>query len=357
MTESEKTRLIAALRGAEHPAIELRGVEGGALLFLPFGARVLGLFAEDDGPNLFWADSRMARPEEAARVFASSEWVNIGGERTWISPEVDTCIGDIADPWRTYKVSYSMDPGRYMVERNGGAIKASATMRVPIHRKKTTCDVGVEKKIRMIPNPLRSETQVRDWLAEVPYVGYELATSFQLLATPDPAVQVGLWNIIALPAGGEMLVPTLGKAAVRTYFGSAGPEHLTVAEGSVRLRIDGRAQYKIGLRAATLRSRAGYLRPLGGGSWALVVRNFAVNPSGEYIDTPWDSPEELGYAFEAYNDDGKLGAFGELEYHVPAIGGVTGLTSCVDQSQVWAFSGPEERIRAVAKLLLGPEVL
>jgi len=357
MAESERAKLVAALRGAEHPTLELRGVEGGALLFLPFGARVLGLFAEDDGPSLFWADSRMARPEEATKVFASPEWVNIGGERTWISPEVDTCVGDISDPWPTYKVPYSMDPGRYMVERNGGAIEASATMRVPIHRKKTTCEVGVEKTVRMIPNPLRGEPQVRDWLGEVCYVGYELTTSLQLLATPDPTVQVGLWNIIALPAGGEMLVPTLGKATPRTYFGSAGPEHLTVAEGSVHLRIDGRAQCKIGLRAATLRGRAGYLRPLGGGSWALVVRSFAVNPSGEYIDVPWDSPEELGYAFEAYNDDGKLGAFGELEYHVPAIGGDTGLTSSVDQSQVWAFSGLEEPIRAVAELLLGPGVL
>lgn len=357
MAQSDRARLIDALRGAEHPALELRGAEGGALLFLPFGARVLGLFAEDDGQSLFWADSRVARPEEAAKVFASPEWVNIGGERTWISPEVDTCVGNIADPWPTYKVPYSMDPGRYMVERNGGAIKASTTMRVPIHRKKTTCDVGVEKTIRMIPNPLRGEAQVRDWLGEVRYVGYELATSLQLLATPDPTAQVSLWNIIALPAGGEMMVSTLGKAAARTYFGSAGPEHLTVAASSVHLHIDGRAQYKIGLRATTLRGRAGYLRPLGGGTWALVVRNFAVNPSGEYIDTPWDSPEELGYAFEAYNDDGKLGAFGELEYHVPAIGGDTGLTSSVDKSQVWAFGGPEERIRAVATLLLGLGVL
>lgn len=357
MAESERAILIEALRGAEHPAVELRGVEGGALLFLPFGARVLSLFAEEEGRNLYWTNPQLALKAQAARVFASPDWVHTGGDRTWISPEVDTCVGDITNPWGSYKVPYNLDPGHYLVERGGGVVKASASVRAPLHRRKTFCDVEIEKAVRMIPNPLRRESQARDWLGEVHYVGYEQTTSLRLLSTPDPAVQVGIWNIIALPAGGEMLVPALGRITVRTYFGSAGPEHLTVGERSVHLRIDGQVQYKVGLRAASLTGRAGYLRSLGANSWGLVVRNFAVNPSGEYIDVPWDGPEELGYAFEAYNDDGKLGAFGELEYHVPAIGGDTGLTSSVDQSQVWAFSGPERRVRAIAELLLGAGAL
>lgn len=357
MPESERAKLLRALREAEHPAIELRGAEGGALLFLPFGARVLGLFAEDEGPNLFWADPRMTRPEEAARAFSSPEWVNIGGERTWISPEIDTCVADVANPWGSYQVPYSMDPGRYVVERIGKIIKASASMCVPIHRKRVTCEVILEKTVRTIPNPLRYEAPIRDRLAEVHYVGYELTTSLQLRAAPDPTVQVGIWNIIALPIEGTMLIPTLGGASVRTYFGSLGPEHLSVAEHAVRLHIDGRKQYKIGLRATSLTGRAGYLRPLEQGEWSLVVRNFSVNPSGEYIDVPWDNLDELGYAFQAYNDDGKLGLFGELEYHAPAIGGQTGLTSSSDQSQVWAFSGPEGPIRAIAELLLGAQAL
>lgn len=355
MPESEKGKLIQSLREAEHPAIELRGTEGGALLFLPFGARVLGLFAEEEGPNLFWADPRMARTAEAAQVFSSPEWVNIGGERTWISPEIDVCVEDLFNPWGSYKVPYSMDPGRYVVEKLGGAIKASASIHVPICRRRTTCDVILEKTIRTIPNPLRGEARLRERFTEVRYIGYELTTSLQLAATPDPTVQVGAWNIIALPAGGEMSIPTLTRAFVRSYLGSLEAGYLSVDERFVRLRIDGRKQYKVGVRAISLVGRAGYLRPLEDDRWALVVRNFSVNPSGEYVDPPWDNLDDLGYAFQAYNDDGQLGTFGELEYHVPAIGGRTGLTGSWDCSQVWAFSGPEEPIRTIAGLLLGVE--
>jgi hypothetical protein len=121
----------------------------------------------------------------------------------------------------------------------------------------------------------------------------------------------------------------------------------------VRIRIDGRERHKVGLRAADLIGKAGYLRMLDGAQMSLVIRNFQVNPSGEYIDTPWDDLGDLGYAFQAYNDDGALGAFGELEYHTPAVGGDTGLDSYVDRSQVWAFAGEEERILEIAEQLLG----
>ena len=91
--------------------------------------------------------------------------------------------------------------------------------------------------------------------------------------------------------------------------------------------------------------------------WNLVVRNFQVNPSGEYIDAPWDDPDDLGYAFQAYNDEGTLGSFGELEYHTPAIGGEAGSDFFADRSQVWAFEGEQARVLAIAEQLLGPNAM
>jgi len=105
-----------------------------------------------------------------------------------------------------------------------------------------------------------------------------------------------------------------------------------------------------------VRGRAGYLRPTGPQSSTLVVRNFVVNPSGEYIDKPWHAPEEPGMAFQAYNG-GDLDAFGELEYHTPAIGGAGGLDSYRDVRQMWAFSGPTTLVRKIAGHLLGEESL
>ena len=91
-------------------------------------------------------------------------------------------------------------------------------------------------------------------------------------------------------------------------------------------------------------------------SGAVALEPVVVNPSGDYIDTPWDAPDEVGYAFQSYNG-GSLGAFGELEYHTPAIGGNSGRDSCRDTSQLWAFSGPPTLIRKIAGHLLGEESL
>ena len=67
----------------------------------------------------------------------------------------------------------------------------------------------------------------------------------------------------------------------------------------------------------------GYLFEQGGRS-ALIVRNFAVNPSGEYVDVPWKDPGYLGFSTQACNVNSGLGQFSELEYHIPAIGRGTG---------------------------------
>jgi hypothetical protein len=50
-----------------------------------------------------------------------------------------------------------------------------------------------------------------------------------------------------------------------------------------------------------------------------------------------------------------LGSFGELEYHIPAVGHGTGRVRCDDWSTVWAFRGPFELIRKVSGILLSPD--
>ena len=121
----------------------------------------------------------------------------------------------------------------------------------------------------------------------------------------------------------------------------------------VRYRMRAKGEHKIGLRGVAMTGRVGYLYPAGDGESALIIRNFFVNPSGEYVDVPWRETANFGFAIQACNVDSGLGSFSELEYHVPAIGGGTGLTSYEDVSQIWAFRGRAESIQAIAALLLG----
>jgi hypothetical protein len=46
-----------------------------------------------------------------------------------------------------------------------------------------------------------------------------------------------------------------------------------------------------------------------------------------------------------------------MEYHVPAIGGETGLSHIEDQSQLWAFRGAREDMIKIAQALLSNEIV
>ena len=76
---------------------------------------------------------------------------------------------------------------------------------------------------------------------------------------------------------------------------------------------------QIGLRAVSTANRIGYVSHFGD-KWALIIRNFVINPSGEYVDVPWTETDCFGWAVQACNVKSQLGVFSELEYHIPAIG-------------------------------------
>ena len=150
-----------------------------------------------------------------------------------------------------------------------------------------------------------------------------------------------------------MITPTIGRACVRDIMAPSGQDRLQVSDSHVRFLIDGCSQHKISIRAISLAGRTGYLRQVSESSWSLVVRNFFVNPSGMYVDVPWDSPDELGYCLQFYNHCDGPDSWGEMEYHTPAIGGESGIRKYSDVSQVWAFMGDEKSIHATVELLLG----
>jgi hypothetical protein len=51
----------------------------------------------------------------AEHYFASLDWINSGGDRTWISPEIETKVRDPADLANSFDVPKAMDPADYAV--------------------------------------------------------------------------------------------------------------------------------------------------------------------------------------------------------------------------------------------------
>jgi hypothetical protein len=224
-----------------------------------------------------------------------------------------------------------------------------------LSRSKQKVELEIAKSVAPAPNPLRYERDVNE-REKIAYAGYTLHTSLELLgASKESSARVGLWNLVQLPHGGELLAPTYSRAAPEIYMGAVGPEDLIVSDHLVRYKMRAGGEHKIGLRAVATTGRVGYLYAAGS-QFALVIRNFSVNPSGEYVDVPWTQTENLGISTQACNVNSALGSFSELEYHVPAIGQATSRTRCDDISEVWAFRGPRERIQAIARRLLSPEI-
>jgi len=193
-------------------------------------------------------------------------------------------------------------------------------------------------------------------MADVDYAGFTLHTTLQLMgSTVDAPLQVGLWDLMQMPHGGELLVSTYRRTEAKLYFGAVGPEDLIISDHLIRYRMRAAGEHKLGFRAVDMTGRVGYMYPAGDQT-ALVVRNFAVNPSGEYVDVPWTEEANLGFAGQTCNVNSALGSFSELEYHVPAIGKGTGSVRSHDVSQIWAFRGTSGKIQAIAKSLLSSEV-
>jgi hypothetical protein len=168
-------------------------------------------------------------------------------------------------------------------------------------------------------------------------------------------IQAGIWHLAQLPHGGEFLIPTHARAVTKTFLGRIDPGDLTISEHLVRYRARAVGEHKLAVDAVSATGRSGYLY-VEGAHHSLVVRNTYVNPSGNYVDVSPTATDDLGYAVQACSINSGLGAFAELEYHAPATGEWAGDVVREDESQLWAFRGPERAILAAARLLLSAEV-
>lgn len=347
------SNLASVLSRIGKPFEQYPNPDGSRLLLLLYGARVLGLFAPGSDQNFFWTHPALNSSASAAAFYQSVGWHNSGGDRTWLAPEVDVCFPNFPDT-SSYWVPAEVDPGNYALMRVGESVRFISQFTLTLSRSRVKICARISKSWEPALNPLRYEP-VWDALQGVAYAGYTQHTSLELLNEGmTTSAQVGLWNLVALPHGGEVIISTFLKAEPKIYSGPIDPDNIIVTDHLVRYRVRGKGIQKIGIRAVASTGRMGYLYP-NSEAWALVVRNFAVNPSGEYIDVPLEEPTsrpELTFPTQACSVNSELGAYCELEYHAPAIGFGTGPLRCDDTSQVWAFRGSRHAIQQVVSNLL-----
>jgi hypothetical protein len=350
-------QLLATLKAVGKPAELHQTDDGTRILILPYGGRILGVFAPGSDENFLWTNSVLESVESARAYYASDDWQNSGGDRTWLAPEVDFFFPkfpniDIAGYWQPR----SLDPGKYELTTSAQGRKLTNRLSVEGFRSRKRVDLEITKSVAAAANPLRYEVAIQDRTIE--YAGHTLITSLKIVdSSGNDAPLVGLWSLTQMPHQGELFIPTYSRTQPRIYFGltDTPADELSISDRLVRFKMRAPGEHKIGLHAAATTGRIGYLYPTGD-KYALIVRNFFVNPSGEYADVPWTEPDDRGYSTQACSVNSRWGMFSEMEYHVPAIGGDTGLRYIEDRSQLWAFRGLRADIEKIARALLSEEI-
>jgi len=342
-------QLIQVLKQVGKPTRIFNSPDGTRVLVLPYGGRVLGLYSPGSEENFYWTHTALEAADSARAFYASDQWHNSGGDRTWLAPEVDLFF-PLFPNLEVYYQQRSLDPGNYRVLKSGDTVVLVNRFKVRLSRLQKKVSLQIAKHFGPALNPLRYERGLD--LRGVDYAGYTQFTSLQLLgASRNVEAALGLWNLVQMPHGGDLLIPTYSRTEPLRVFGSIPDKDLVVSDRLVRYRMRQSGEHKISLRAVATCGRVGYLR-LNGSQSTLIIRNFGVNPSGEYVDAPWKDTAHLGFSTQACNINSGLGQFSELEYHIPAIGRGTGSVRCQDEAQVWAFRGPRQQIQRISKILL-----
>ena len=321
------------------------------IVVLERGGRVLGPFAEAGGESIFWLHEAFGSGDAFADLLASGAW-NVGGERVWISPEIQYGVRDRSDFWRTLHVPEQVDPGNHVLDRTAlGLWRLRQEMTLQAYNLASGHkSLYLEKLIRPIEDPLRRTSEYAQLVRDVDFAGFEQIVTLSETTTDDIVSET--WNLVQINPEGTLLVPAVPCAEAVDYYEPVADLQVIHAH-HVQLRITGDRRYKVGYKAAHVFGRVGYLNGLGEKKGYLIVRNFFVNPSAPYLEEPAHLPGGGGQAIHVYNDDGAFGGFGELECHGQAIGGRTGHSCSTDQFVLWLYCGPIDRLRDIALRLLG----
>lgn len=339
-----QTKLYADTQAGGFQPLALTGPTGG-LLITQRGARVLGVFLDGVADNLYWTNPAAVGDAGAAKAAVSSgEW-NVGGDRVWLSPEIELHFLNPAQPHHTnYAVPADLDPGQYVADSiakqgilfasEGGAdnLVSGKPFQFTARRQITLCAPPVD------PGGLS-------------YVGYELSSMLKVSRPDRPEACYGLWQLLQIPPGGTIYIPTQGDPEPIDYFQTGVSGHVQRQSGTIAFPVTGTEQHKLGLRPDHVRGLMGYYRRAGDQA-TLIVRQAAVFPGAIYADYPAHARERRDVALQFYNDGGDAGGFGELEYHSTAAV-ARNFYTVRDVSRTWCFGGPADEIRDLARRLLG----
>ena len=322
-----------------HPVLQLP-----RMTVHPYGGRVMGLYPDGE-QNVMWTNPALEDEVTAAPLLSSKTWTNLGGDRTWLSPEIEMFVADMDRVAETYRPPAAFDPGAYRVLSHSSVrVEMETEAEVDFFRTGSREKFRLHKRISALTAP---DFPLPPGVAAA---GYELRCTLAALQPLNPAVRPALWNLLQVPGNGEIIVPTARTNPVE-FFGGA---QYICGGGCLRVAVPAAAEpCKFGLLPEDCTGKMLYLkvatpRPF------LIIRWFSVGRSGDYFDIPFTEPKSPGTVQQIYVDNGIYGNFGEMEHHSPAL--ISGVRDQVaDTCTTWAFIGTAGVLEQLARTIIDGE--
>ncbi|WP_146250287.1 hypothetical protein [Paenibacillus flagellatus] len=327
----------------------MRNANGGYAVIWERGSRLIGLVPGKGAESAVWVDFR---------ALEEGTW-NVGGDRTWISPE----FALFADASGRYDIPAQLDPGsyRFLPAETAEVVRTEQMCELTHWPDRRSIPIRLTKEYRLIANPFdRVRSDEYRKLAQLPFIGCQIETRLQLLYDPEqmsdrPLPAINLWSILQVHPGGTVLVPVHGNAEPLVMHRERRLPVIESQPAVTSFPFRGDDGFKLSFHSLQSTGRFGYFRRLGPDAFSLIVRQFRVHPSALYPDHPEDRPDYTGSCMQFFYDGGKMGGYGELEYHAPSIDG-RDATVQSDTSQLYYFVGTRDQIADIAHHLLGTDL-
>ncbi|MBI2194371.1 MAG: hypothetical protein HYU36_20530 [Planctomycetes bacterium] len=304
---------------------------------------MIGLALPGEEENLVWTSPQL-EDTETLRSHPEKIFCGIGGDRLWFGPEFAYHWNGDADAvsFKNYRVPAGVDPGRYRFEEaDEVSVRMAMECRLVDRRDGEAVTFQVARSVSVTDSPLPAASAIA---RRVRFMGVRVQHLIRIRSCPR-GKSVGLWHLLQMPAGSTLIVPTRGKPRPLRYFNQGCWE---CRADHLRWTYTGEAKAKCGLDVHQVSGRSAVLRPISGGRWALIVRQFPVLPGLYYADAPRSSlaGEQVVQMWDGFG-------FGEMEYHSPAVGGQPLAREYAETALLWAFGGTKADIARVGQDLLG----
>jgi hypothetical protein len=274
-----------------------------SVLVLPRGARVLGV---DLGcGNLLWVNPRVTD------ILRMGEW-NIGGIRTWVSPE-RAFFYDNPQMFEGWRCPSGIDPDKYrVVSKRVNEMQFRGTISAKDMISGETLNGEITKKVE-----LKEVSQNRRSLSAT-------ITIHDVLTARNFTSPFALWTLVQVAPGddgkGVVAIPVIQNSKPIHYFSPIPNSHLQLFKDHVELIIDGRKELKLGIRPEDLPNPREALlsyRFRKNGVSVLITVSSQTGPiqQDECVDPARSDPNGPRAAIQSYNSNTESSGlcFGELE--------------------------------------------